>query len=85
MTAPDCSILITGKVDDSTRLQQCKEWKKLTIFTVWLWYFVGSLGQLGTELAKILRAKYGRDNVIMSDIIKPSKAIMESGEYSDQQ
>ncbi|KAF4524720.1 hypothetical protein B566_EDAN013955 [Ephemera danica] len=39
------------------------------------------MGQLGTELAKILRAKYGRDNVIMSDIIKPSKAIVESGPY----
>ena len=32
--------------------------------------YTGSLGQLGQGLAKVLRAKYGRDNVIMSDIIK---------------
>lgn len=33
----------------------------------------GSLGQLGPGLAQLLRNKYGRDNVIMSDIIKPPK------------
>lgn len=41
----------------------------------------GSLGQLGMGLAKVLRDKYGRDNVIMSDIIKPPKDIKESGPY----
>ncbi|XP_013789843.1 L-threonine 3-dehydrogenase, mitochondrial-like [Limulus polyphemus] len=41
----------------------------------------GSLGQLGTGLAKILRTKYGRDNIIMSDIIKAPKQIVESGPY----
>lgn len=41
----------------------------------------GGLGQLGTGLAKILRAKYGRDNVIMSDILKPSKEVVDSGPY----
>ncbi|XP_065332194.1 L-threonine 3-dehydrogenase, mitochondrial [Cloeon dipterum] len=41
----------------------------------------GSLGQLGTELARLLRSKYGRDNVIMSDIVKPTKEILESGPY----
>jgi threonine 3-dehydrogenase len=41
----------------------------------------GSLGQLGTELARLLRTKYGRDNVIMSDIVKPSKDILDSGQY----
>ncbi|KAL7647975.1 UNVERIFIED_CONTAM: hypothetical protein RMT77_001591 [Armadillidium vulgare] len=41
----------------------------------------GSLGQLGTGLAALLRQKYGRENVIMSDIIKPSKAISKSGPY----
>ncbi|XP_076059066.1 L-threonine dehydrogenase [Oratosquilla oratoria] len=41
----------------------------------------GSLGQLGTGLAKLLRSKYGRENVIMSDIVKPSKDIVESGPY----
>jgi hypothetical protein len=39
----------------------------------------GGLGQLGTGLAKILRQKYGKDNVIMSDILKPSKEVVESG------
>ncbi|XP_046642887.1 L-threonine 3-dehydrogenase, mitochondrial-like [Daphnia pulicaria] len=41
----------------------------------------GGLGQLGTGLAKILRQKYGKDNVIMSDILKPSKEVVESGPY----
>lgn len=41
----------------------------------------GSLGQLGLELTKYLRNIYGVDNVIMSDIIKPSKQVAESGPY----
>jgi phosphoserine phosphatase len=41
----------------------------------------GSLGQLGTELARLLRSKYGVDNVIMSDIVKPSKEILNSGKH----
>ncbi len=39
----------------------------------------GGLGQLGTGLATILRQKYGKDNVIMSDILKPSKEVVEAG------
>ncbi|KAA0186743.1 hypothetical protein HAZT_HAZT009760 [Hyalella azteca] len=41
----------------------------------------GSLGQLGSGLAALLREKYGRENVIMSDIIKPSKETWKSGPY----
>ncbi|XP_042221428.1 L-threonine 3-dehydrogenase, mitochondrial-like [Homarus americanus] len=41
----------------------------------------GSLGQLGTGLARLLRSKYGTENVIMSDIVKPSKDIVQSGPY----
>ncbi|KAM7449543.1 hypothetical protein ABFA07_002674 [Porites harrisoni] len=41
----------------------------------------GSLGQLGRGLAKILREKYGRDNIIMSDIAKASWDVLESGPY----
>ncbi|XP_062600739.1 L-threonine 3-dehydrogenase, mitochondrial-like [Saccostrea cucullata] len=41
----------------------------------------GSLGQLGTGLAKVMRQRYGRNNVIMSDILKPSKEVSESGPY----
>ena len=42
----------------------------------------GSLGQLGVEVARFLRGIYGRENVIMSDIIKPSKAIFNEGLYT---
>lgn len=41
----------------------------------------GSLGQLGTGLAQMLRERYGRNNVIMSDIIKAPKQILASGPY----
>ncbi|CAH0404653.1 unnamed protein product [Chilo suppressalis] len=41
----------------------------------------GGLGQLGVECAKYLRNKYGRENVILSDIIKPSKEIINDGPY----
>ncbi|CAD7081149.1 unnamed protein product [Hermetia illucens] len=41
----------------------------------------GGLGQLGTECAKLLRSQYGRENVILSDIIKPSQEIVDSGPY----
>ncbi|XP_043195858.1 L-threonine 3-dehydrogenase, mitochondrial-like [Amphibalanus amphitrite] len=41
----------------------------------------GGLGQLGTGLAKLMRARYGRDNVILSDIIKPEREIVEAGPY----
>jgi len=41
----------------------------------------GGLGQLGTGLAKLLRQKYGRDNIILSDIIRPSKVILDDGPF----
>jgi hypothetical protein len=43
--------------------------------------FSGSLGQLGVELARFLRGIYGRENVIMSDIIKPSTELFNEGSY----
>lgn len=43
--------------------------------------FAGGLGQLGQECAKLLRSKYGKDRVILSDIIKPSEQVLESGPY----
>ena len=46
--------------------------------------FLGSLGQLGTGLAKTLRAKYGRNNVIMSDIIRPDRQAVENGKFYNQ-
>ncbi|XP_049775742.1 L-threonine 3-dehydrogenase, mitochondrial isoform X2 [Schistocerca cancellata] len=41
----------------------------------------GGLGQLGTELAKFLRSKYGAENVILSDIIKASDEVAKCGPY----
>ncbi|CAH1773624.1 unnamed protein product [Owenia fusiformis] len=41
----------------------------------------GSLGQLGTGLAKVLRGKYGKQQIIMSDIMKAPRHILESGPY----
>ena len=42
-------------------------------------FFTGGLGQLGTGLAKLLRKKYGTENIILSDIIKPSKEVLDDG------
>lgn len=42
---------------------------------------LGGLGQLGLQCAKLLRQKYGEGAVILSDIIKPSREISESGPY----
>ena len=44
--------------------------------------FLGGLGQLGTGLAKLLRTQYGTENIILSDIIRPKKDIVENGKYS---
>ena len=40
---------------------------------------IGGLGQLGTGLAKLMRKQFGRENVILSDIIRPSKQIQDNG------
>ena len=36
---------------------------------------------MGTGLAKLLRKKYGTENIILSDIIKPSKEVLDDGEF----
>lgn len=41
----------------------------------------GGLGQLGIECAELLRTNFGRESVILSDIIKPSQAVVNSGPY----
>jgi len=41
----------------------------------------GSLGQLGTGLARLMRDQYGQQNVVMSDILKAPKQIIEAGPY----
>lgn len=49
------------------------------------WYlfisFVGGLGQLGTECARMLRKVYGEESVILSDIVRPNEEILENGPY----
>ena len=42
----------------------------------------GSLGQLGTGLARVMRKMYGQQNVIMSDILKAPRGILHAGESS---
>ncbi|EPQ03579.1 L-threonine 3-dehydrogenase, mitochondrial [Myotis brandtii] len=41
----------------------------------------GGLGQLGVGLAKLLRKQFGKDNVILSDIKKPSDQVFHSGPF----
>lgn len=41
----------------------------------------GGLGQLGSGLARELRKKYGRDRVILTDILKPSANVKMEGPY----
>ncbi|XP_012171054.1 L-threonine 3-dehydrogenase, mitochondrial isoform X2 [Bombus terrestris] len=41
----------------------------------------GGLGQLGTECAKLLRKNYGSENVILSDIIKPTEENLSNGPF----
>ncbi|KAI0982973.1 hypothetical protein GJ496_006087 [Pomphorhynchus laevis] len=41
----------------------------------------GGHGQLGGTLARTLRGKHGKDNVILTDIVKPSQAISSDGIY----
>jgi len=42
---------------------------------------VGSAGQIGTELVLGLRAKYGNDTVIASDIKTPSNSLLGTGPF----
>ena len=42
---------------------------------------LGACGQIGTELTFALREKYGKENVIASDIREGNKDIMESGPF----
>lgn len=44
-------------------------------------FLAGSLGQLGSGLARLFRMKYGKDNVFMSDIRKPTRDITSKGPY----
>lgn len=41
----------------------------------------GALGQLGVGLAQLMRERYGRENVIMSDICRPTRQVLENGPF----
>lgn len=41
----------------------------------------GGLGQLGTECARTLRNVYGKESVILSDIVRPNEEVLENGPY----
>jgi len=42
----------------------------------------GGLGQLGQALASTLRARYGRDNVLLTDIVKPTNDVLADGPFA---
>lgn len=42
---------------------------------------IGASGQIGTELTIFLRNKYGKENVIASDIVESNPKIMQSGPF----
>jgi len=39
----------------------------------------GGLGQLGPGLAELFSNKYGKNNVIISDIVKPNAEVSKRG------
>jgi len=41
----------------------------------------GAAGQIGSELAQTLRKKYGSDNVIVTDLIRPPASLAEAGPF----
>ncbi len=41
----------------------------------------GAAGQIGSDLSLALRQRYSADNVVVSDVIKPSAAVLEAGPF----
>ncbi|HPW18850.1 MAG TPA: NAD-dependent epimerase/dehydratase family protein, partial [Candidatus Aminicenantes bacterium] len=41
----------------------------------------GAAGQIGSELAQTLRAKYGASNVLATDVVRPPAALAEAGPF----
>ncbi|MGH0188112.1 UNVERIFIED_CONTAM: hypothetical protein FKN15_028006 [Acipenser sinensis] len=54
-------------------------WPSVNPQSLQLWQ--GGLGQLGVGLARLLRKQYGKNNVILSDIKKPSDEVYNSGPF----
>jgi nucleoside-diphosphate-sugar epimerase len=41
----------------------------------------GAAGQIGSELANALRSRYGADNVLVTDVVRPEGPLVESGPF----
>jgi nucleoside-diphosphate-sugar epimerase len=41
----------------------------------------GAAGQIGSELAEALRKKFGRDNVLVTDVVRPPAPLAEAGPF----
>ena len=41
----------------------------------------GAAGQIGSELAEALRKKHGRDNVLVTDVVRPPAVLAEAGPF----
>jgi threonine 3-dehydrogenase len=72
---------ISGRIFNEVKLNQQNFVRLLSTQRPPRILITGGLGQLGAETAKILRNKYGPENVILSDIIKPSQEIVDNGPY----
>ncbi|XP_031707724.1 L-threonine 3-dehydrogenase, mitochondrial-like isoform X2 [Anarrhichthys ocellatus] len=53
--------------------------KHSLLFTFFI--VIGGLGQLGVGLAKLLRRRFGKNNVILSDIRKPPNHVYHNGPF----
>ena len=69
-------ILITGKA----RIRDIRVIRDIHVIRV-IHVPAGGLGQLGRGLAQLLRSRYGTENVILSDILRPSEDVARSGPY----
>jgi hypothetical protein len=75
------SLTINSKITSaSTNRSFCAQKNQRTRILI-----TGCLGQIGTELTTVLRRKYGEENVIGSDIQKPSFEALSKGTPSIKQ
>ncbi|KAI6660508.1 L-threonine 3-dehydrogenase, mitochondrial [Oopsacas minuta] len=67
-TLPCSSSNLNSKADYTTNVQ------KNVLIT-------GGLGQLGLDFANFLRGRYGRDNILLTDIKQPTEEALKSGRF----
>lgn len=63
----------------------CLEQKYFILLNFILFKISGALGQLGQGLSKLLKKKYGNENVVMSDIVRASRDVTETGRSRELQ